>query len=221
MKRLIIIGEGQTEQAFCHDVLQPYFTRLNVQIQNPTIKKSKGGIVEWKILKKEITYHLQDDPSAIISMLIDYYGIHKKHGFPHWAEALRIADKNQRMDFLEQAMYEDIEERYRHRFIPYIQLHEFEGLLFCDKQVFDDNFEDEEFTDYHYLEETFQQFNNPEEINDGNTTAPSKRLARIITGYRKTVYGPLLAGEIGLPKIRSKCPRFNDWIEKLSRMGRK
>jgi hypothetical protein len=218
MKRLIIIGEGQTEQAFCHDVLQPYFTRFNVQIQNPTIKKSKGGIVDWRILKKEITNHLQVDHSAIVSMLIDYYGIHEKHGFPRWTETLGIVDKNRRMDYLERAMYDEIEERYRHRFIPYIQLHEFESLLFCDKQVFDDYFEDEDFTDYHYLEETFRQFDNPEEINDGKITAPSKRLTRIITGYQKTVFGPLLAGEIGLAKIRAKCPRFNHWIEKLSRI---
>jgi hypothetical protein len=215
MKRLIIIGEGQTEQAFCHDVLRPYFSAKAIYIQNPTIKKSKGGIIDWKELKKEICIYLQSDTSASVTLLIDYYGIHQKHGFPGWDESLRTMDKNGRMDFLEQAMRNEIDERFRNRFIPYIQLHEFEGLLFSDKRVFDDNFEDHEFADYRYLEETFAQFNNPEMVNDGKTTAPSKRLNRIIIGYQKPVHGSLLANEIGLTRIREKCPRFNGWIEKL------
>jgi hypothetical protein len=31
----------------------------------------------------------------------------------------------------------------------------------------------------------------------------------------KSFWGPMLAQEIGLKKIRSKCPRFNAWIDKL------
>lgn len=41
MKRLIIICEGQTEQEFCNDVLQPHFNQLGIFIQNPTIKKQQ------------------------------------------------------------------------------------------------------------------------------------------------------------------------------------
>lgn len=215
MKRLIIIGEGQTEQAFCNDVLQPYFNGRDIHIQNPTIKKSKGGIIGWKGLKKEIDNYLQVDTSAHITLLIDYYGIHQKHGFPGWDESLRIGNKNDRMDFLEQAMHDEIDDKFENRFIPYIQLHEFEGLLFSDQQVFDDNFEDDEFADYKYLEETFAQFDNPEMVNDGKTTAPSKRLDRIIIGYQKPIHGSLLANEIGLARIREKCPRFNNWVERL------
>ncbi len=215
MKRLIVICEGPTEQAFCHDVLQPYFVAKAIYIQSPTIKKSKGGIVHWESLKKEIHIYLEHDSSAIITMLIDYYGIEQKHGFPGWDESLKIRVKEERMGFLELSMKNDIEEKYRNRFVPYLQLHEFEGLLFSDKEAFDDNFEDSEFADYQYLEETFAQFSNPEMVNNGKTTSPSNRLDRIFVGYQKTVHGPLLAEEIGLSKIRGKCPRFNEWIEKL------
>ena len=218
MKRLIIIGEGQTEQVFCKDILQPYFISKGILIQNPTIKKSRGGIIDWKDLKHEIHNHLQADSSAWVTLLIDYYGIHKKHGFPGWDESLKIVDRSARIDFLEQAMHDEINDRFGHRFIPYIQLHEFEGLLFSKKEVFDDNFEEHEFADYNYLEETMAQFNNPEMINDGKATAPSKRLGRIIIGYQKTVHGSLLADEIGLKEIREQCPRFNNWIEKLSQI---
>lgn len=216
MKRLIIIGEGQTEQAFCKDILQPFFAAKSIYIQNPTIKKSKGGIVPWKEFKKEILNHLKSDSSVCVSLLIDYYGIKAKHEFPKWVEAKTIVDKNERMDFLENAMLEEIENKYEKRFIPYIQLHEFEGLLFCDIDVFNENFEKEEFLDYNYLNETIERYANPEMINDGKTTAPSKRLSRIILGYQKTVHGPLLAEEIGLKAMREKCPRFNNWIEKMS-----
>jgi hypothetical protein len=45
IKRVIIICEGVTEQQFCNDVLAPYFSKENIFISNPLIKKSGGGIV--------------------------------------------------------------------------------------------------------------------------------------------------------------------------------
>ncbi len=148
-------------------------------------------------------------------MLIDYYGIHPNHTFPKWENAHAIVDKEERMSFLEQAMFEDIDESIRHRFIPYIQLHEFEGLLFSDIDVILNNFGDHEFSDQPYLLQTSSDFDNPEMINNGQITAPSKRLDRILENYSKVVYGSLLAQEIGLVKIREKCPRFNAWTNKL------
>jgi hypothetical protein len=153
--------------------------------------------------------------------LIDYYGIHPHHNYPGWLEAHKIHDKNKRLSSLENAMKVNVRADLQDRFIPYIQLHEFEGLLFCALEIFDNNFEMNEFKDYHYLVETIQLNPNPEMINDNSETAPSKRLARILKGYssekknQKVLYGSLLAQEIGLSKIRAKCPRFNDWITKL------
>ena len=51
MQRIIIIGEGQTEQSFCNDVLQPHFNKQSTFLQNPVIKKNNGGIVNWEALK--------------------------------------------------------------------------------------------------------------------------------------------------------------------------
>jgi hypothetical protein len=214
MIRIIIIGEGPTEQIFCNDVLQPVFNAQDKFLETPKIKKSKGGIVPWSYLKKQIELHLKDT-SVYVTTLIDYYGIYPYHEFPKWEEAKKIVNKSERITFLEKAMFEDIDESIRYRFIPYIQLHEFEGLLFSDISVIEENFEDNEFKDHAYLVETDSAFDNPENINDGKTTAPSKRLDRIIDDYSKVVYGSLLAQEIGLDKIREKCPRFNNWIESL------
>lgn len=47
-----------------------------------------------------------------------------------------------------------------------------------------------------------------EHIDDGPTSAPSKRIIRLIPAYegRKATVGPRVAADIGLPAIRSKCP---------------
>ena len=73
-------------------------------------------------------------------MLIDYYGIKHSHNFPGWQEALNIEEKYTRMDFLFGKMKEDLPIHLQNRFIPYIQLHEFEGLLFSDVSVIQNNF---------------------------------------------------------------------------------
>jgi hypothetical protein len=215
MKRIIIICEGETEQEFCKDVLYPYFLKRNILIEHPTIKKSGGGIVAWESLKKQINNHLIQDKQVFVTTLIDYYGLNGKLKFPKWEDALAIVDRNDRMTFLEEAMKELIDDNWRFRFIPYIQLHEFEGLLFSELNVFILQIPKNEIANYNELIQTINDNPNPELINDGKETAPSKRLMRIIKGYNKIVYGSLLAQEIGLEKIRNKCPRFNDWLNLL------
>jgi hypothetical protein len=130
MKRIIIICEGPTEQEFCKDVLQQHFNKRQIYLHSPSIKKSGGGIVAWGILKKQIENHLSQEKEAYVTTLIDYYGIHPKHQSPGWDSANQIIDKNKRIDFLENAMKDTLEPNLKQRFIPYIQLHEFEGLLF-------------------------------------------------------------------------------------------
>jgi len=215
MKRIIVICEGQTEREFCKDVLAPHFINLETYIQAPLIKKTGGGIVKWEILKKQIENHLKQEKDLIVTTFIDYYGLKSKHEFPKWDKAKKIININDRMSFLENTMKDDIEDSLSHRFIPYIQLHEFEGLLFNNIAVFTNNFEVEEIKDINELAKIIDDHPNPELINDGSTTAPSKRLIRLINGYNKIVYGSLLAEEIGLDNIREKCPRFNNWIDIL------
>jgi len=213
MKRLIIICEGETEQEFCKDVLYPYFFSRNIGIETPLIKKSLGGIVAWKHIKNQIMLHLKED--VFVSMLIDYYGIKDSHEFPKWEESKSIIDRLARMSFLETAMSEEIDDGVRYRFIPYIQLHEFEGLLFNNIDTFKQIIPSAEFNDLRELESTINANANPELINDGSTTAPSKRLERLIKGYNKIVYGAILAESIGLERLRGKAVRFNQWIQSM------
>lgn len=213
MKRLIIICEGETEQEFCKDVLYSHFISKNIAIETPLIKKTMGGIVAWEYIKNQILLHLTED--VVVTMLIDYYGIKDYHNFPKWDESKAIVNKTDRMTFLENAMKEDIDDSVRFRFIPYIQLHEFEGLLFNNIDTFRRIIPENEFTDIRELESTINDNANPELINDGATTAPSKRLVRLISGYNKIVYGAILAQEIGLERLRAKAVRFDEWIVTL------
>ena len=213
MKRVFIICEGQTEQAFCNTILSPYFVNKGIDIRPPIIKQSKGGIVEWEVLKKQITDHLKNDTSAhIITSLIDYYGIKKWHNFPKWEEAEQEPNKNKKMEILEQGMKESIEEKINFRFIPYIQLHEFESLLFSDMDIFYKQIPSEFLAKPEILKRMFRDCDDPEMINNNKDTSPSHRLERIIHGYNKVLDGTFLAKIIGLPKIREKCPRFNCWL---------
>lgn len=213
MKRLIIICEGETEQEFCKDVLYGYLQKKDIYIETPLIKKSLGGIVPWGDLKKQIDLHLQEN--VYVTMLIDYYGIQDFHQFPKWEESKSVVNKIERISFLENAMRDEFEDRVKHRFIPYIQLHEFEGLLFNNIETFKTNIPSKELTGLEELENTIDTNDNPELINEGKNTAPSKRLVRLISGYNKIVYGAILAESIGLERLRAKAVRFNGWIQKL------
>jgi hypothetical protein len=215
MKRIIVICEGQTEVAFCNTNLYLPFLEKGIHIQTPLIKASKGGIVKWPILKKQIELHLKLDSSAYVTTFIDYYGLYSKHSFPDWIQANKITNPNKKMDCLEKGMSNAIDTDWRYRFIPYLQLHEFEGLLFNDINIFYEQIPAGEIINEPQLKKIFQDYTNPEMINDGRETAPSKRLEQIILGYNKVIYGEILSEAIGLSKIRTKSPRFDNWLRQL------
>ncbi|HVZ96937.1 MAG TPA: DUF4276 family protein [Chitinophagaceae bacterium] len=215
MKRIIIICEGDTEKEFCTKLLNQHLSSKDIFVQSPLIKKTMGGIVKWSELRKQILLHLKSDTTACVTTLIDYYGLYAKYQFPGWDDAVKIADKITRMDFLENAMLKDIDEDLRHRYLPYIQLHEFEGLLFNDINIFYELIPKNELVGIEELNQTFIEFENPEMINDQKQTSPSHRLMRIIKGYNKVVYGNILADAIGVANMRNKSIRFNAWLSKI------
>ena len=218
MKRVVIICEGETEREFCKTLLATHFAKKDIHIQSPLIKRSMGGIVRWGILKKEVETYLREK-AVFVTMLIDYYGLYSKYHFPGWEESLRIVDKNDRMYFLEAAMQNDIKDSARHRFIPYLQLHEFEGLLFNDINIFYEQVPKEELVGIAELKQTFRDYpDNPEMINNNRETSPSHRLERIISGYNKILYGHYFAEAIGLDRMRNKSPRFHEWINRIERI---
>ncbi len=213
MKRLIIVCEGPTEHEFCVNVLAPELLKADIYVDAPLIKRSNGGIVPWSSIKRQIEMHLHEK-GAYVTLLVDYYGIKDSYLFPGWMESKRIFPLSSRLQFLCDGMKDDIVPELASRFIPYIQIHEFESLLFSDISIFKDNFDDKTM-DFSILEDAVRAFENPEDINTRPTLAPSKRLIAAIPGYQKVNDAAYIADEIGLQRILDKCPLFCQWFSTI------
>lgn len=209
MKRVVIVCEGPTEQEFCKEILYDYFIKKDICIETPLIKHSGGGVVPWSTLNRQVSKHLCEK-DVYVSIFIDYYGIKDSYKYPKWEEAKQISNHKERVEFLEAAMQEQLCQR----FIPHLQLHEFESLLFSDISVFEKSFMPSELK-MDKLRHTIKEFPSPEDINNSPNTAPSKRIEDAVLGYKKVLYGNLLAMEIGIDKILATCPHFRKWIEDI------
>lgn len=213
MKMLIIVCEGPTEQEFCKDFLSPLLLSYDITVATPVVKHSHGGVVSWYQIKNQLIGHLCEK-DAYVTTMIDFYGIKDSFKFPKWLKSKTIPGKQERVSFLEQAMAEDLDESVRYRFIPYLQLHEFETLIFSDISAIKKNFLISE-GDYGKLEGALRKYPNPEDINDTPSTAPSRRILDVIPGYDKVLDGNGILLDVGLDKMMDKCPHFRIWVEKL------
>jgi len=211
MTRIKVFVEGQTEETFVRDVLDPYFANQGIYLTPILAQTSpghKGGIVSYGKLKHQISRLCKQDSSAYITTLIDYYGL--PNDFPA-LDSMTITDANQRVAALEQAFAEDINQT---NFIPNLMLHEFEALLFCAPEKFADWCDEQ--APIAKLKAIKATFPSPELINNSPHTAPSKRILAAIPKYKKTLHGSLIAEDIGLDTIRAQCPHFNCWFEKIA-----
>jgi hypothetical protein len=210
MKTVIIICEGPTEEVFCRNLLSQYLQnscRIEIRLL--------GGNCNWQRIRDMAEKALKQQKNALVTTFFDYYGVKTKK-FPNWKETVGInkANVRERIEILENGMLEEIDSNLRYRFIPYVQLHEFEALLFNNIEVFDEMFEFEQY-DRAELLNVFNEFPDPEMIDQGTETSPSHRLIKIIPAYRKVIQGNAIAEKIGIEQIRQKNKHFNDWIEQL------
>ena len=106
------------------------------------------------------------------------------------------------------------------RFIPFIQLHEFEAYLLADVSKFGVIF-DHSQSGIAKLQEIVDAVSTPELVNDGSQKAPSKRIVNCFPAYAasKRTLGPLVAKLIGLETIRTKCPHFHEWLLQLEQLN--
>ncbi len=216
MKRLIIIVEGQTEKEFVEKSLRTFLISHGVfdvsAIMIQTSKGHKGGFVNYDHLKNDIHNILKTEINVVVSTFIDFFKI--PTSFPKYKEALEKNQIDSKIETLLEGISENINDK---RFVPYIQKHEFESLLFSSEEGFNEWFDDNWIIEQ--LTKIIQEFENPEDINTGIETAPSKRIIKILEAknqkYDKIAEGNLIAEEIGFEKILEKCPRFKNWINLL------
>lgn len=216
MTRLNVICEGQTEARFVQDALAPHLLPYNVYA-NP-IPFSGGGYNNYDKLKPKIVSVLNADKEAYVTTMIDLYGLSKYPGENRDKSTTPI----QKVQLIEQAIADDIlsmDKLYNQKFIPYLQLHEFEALLFADPQQLEAALSLDQPIPAGYFTGISKQFSSPEHINDHPHTAPSKRILSIAPYYNKVVDGTNIINAIGLPTVRQACQHFSDWIAQLERLS--
>jgi len=135
MRKVHISVEGQTEETFVRDVLQPHLPLLYL---NPVLLKTKrvasgpdfrGGYVPFAVMEQELRKLLGDSSAAVVTTMYDYYALPKD--FPGKDKELPL-DPLGRVQQLETALAKRID---NHRFRPYLQLHEYEAFLFVDTRL--------------------------------------------------------------------------------------
>jgi Domain of unknown function (DUF4276) len=230
MVRLLVHVEGQTEETFVNELLGEYFLARGFEsvgarlVGNARQRSHRGGARAWDAVRKDIVRHLKQDQGCISTTMVDYYGLPRSGGkaWPGRDEAARLGVA-ERAITVEEALFNDVSKEMggefnSKRFVPFVIMHEFEGLLFSDCVAFARGVGQPQIESR--LRAIRDQFGTPEDIDDSPQTAPSKRVEAIISSYTKPLFGVLAALEIGIDKIREACPHFRAWLEKLENLSR-
>ena len=202
MIRLAILVEGETEEEFVRGVIAVHLSGIDIDARPIGL----GGNVSVDRISDRMRRLIHNFDA--LTTLVDFYGFHgkKDHG-PNDLEK-EILDRVCRLIGWEPDCS---------RIFPYVQRHEFEGLLFSDVDAIADELDLPEASRLELLR-IREQVDSPEDIDDDD--APSRRIERLADGYVKRLHGPSIASRTGLPAIREQCPRFNDWIGRIEALGR-
>lgn len=225
--RLHVVVEGQTEEGFANEILAPELGTHGIFIDAHRIttgrkhgRLHRGGWDSYTKLRRDLVLWMKQDrgEDSWFSTMVDLYGL--PDDFPGYQACAAIADPRKRVESLEEYLTRDVKERLAddpvaERFVPYIQLHEFEALLFSDASKFLAAFP-EGIAAVDRLQAICTECGGPENINDGDDTAPSKRILEVLPEYIKPVSSLLILRQIGLPTVRRECPHFDGWITRLA-----
>jgi hypothetical protein len=220
LKIMHILCEGNTEHIFVQKILKPYlleqgFTAVKSQKVTTNAKlKASGGVSKYSKIKKDIQNFRQSNPiveheQRIITTMIDYYKFPTDS--PSYEESKKIKDPYKRIQFLEEEFKKDINDQV---FVPYIQLHEIETLVFCGIEHISAFYPKTEKKCEKLIKE-LNEVGNPELINNSEQTSPSKRIERVLGHYDKPNLCKVVTERVGVEELRRQCKHFNEWIEKL------
>jgi len=222
MSRVIAVVEGQTEQGFVRDVLAPFLSQKSVYMTAQLVGKPgrKGGDCRYERAKRDVLALLKQEADTVVTTMFDFYAL--PDSWPGRAEA-RTVPLSQKASIVEDAVKEDVSSELgasfdKSRFRPYVQMHEFEALLFSQPATVCAVLRSPESEKG--LQSIRASFGNPEEINDNFETAPSKRLLKVFADYRKRLHGLIAAKRIEIAAMRTECPHFARWVETLESLAR-
>jgi hypothetical protein len=217
---VFIICEGPTERTFIGEVLAPKIMHKSIFLYPILIGKPshQGGNIKFDRAKVDIEGFLKQRPDIYVSTMFDYFRLD-----PNWPGNEKIQGKlaaTKKAEKIEAATLAEIEKLFpqlnvRKRFIPYIEMYEFEALLFSDASKLAEKIG----VRSSQIEQILTECREPEEINDGAETSPSKRIIKLNNSYRKVAMGKTISEAIGIQNIRGKCPHFNGWLTKLEQLA--
>lgn len=220
MRKLFVYVEGPTEERFVKTLLAPHLNSCGIIFQ-PIVATTKvvfdqpvfkGGAPKYQKARKEIWRLLGDSSVVAVTTMFDYYGLDSSYP---GRSSPSGANCYERVRFVEDAIREDIGNM---KFVPFLTLHEFEGLLFSSPQAMA-----AALPGGGSLQGIFEtirrQVQTPEEINDQESTAPHRRIINVYPNYQKPLHGSLISARIGLEGIRTQCPHFNSWLSQLEKLG--
>jgi hypothetical protein len=200
MRRLYVLCEGQTEVAFVQEVLREH---LAEHVAAPNLQ----GHRTYSKVRKEIHLLLRS-ADAVVTTMLDLFKL--PQDFPGSEMSLSCDDPLLRVRFLEQKFREDIDDA---RFVPHLQLHEFEALLMTDLSHLARSYPSRKQAIEELAGRIEKDFPSPEHVN--RDMPPSRRILQIVPEYSKTVAGVVTVFDIGLEDIRNKCRHFDAWITSL------
>ena len=225
MTRIFVVCEGQAEATFVKCILMPYFSSRNKTLIPITIltkqdkklgKMYKGGMSNFEKARSTITKVLAGvkDRHTFVTTMFDFYKL--PNDTPGMDKVAIINDPYKQVLLLEKEI-QTFEKGYASVYLPYIQLHEFESLIFADLNKINQRYFEANY-DISSLREALEEVQNPELINNGESTAPSKRILACIPDYDKIDGGISILEKIGIAKLQKECKHFSDWIVKLEQL---
>ncbi len=228
MNRVYVVVEGQTEQTFIRDVLAPDMAKKNIFLYPALIGKPghKGGDVRFDRAREDIGKFLAQGNDTFVSTMVDYFKIDSAwpgcDSIKHKSNTGTIMSATEKAKLINQATHDEISKQFsannaKDRFISYIEMHEFEALLFSDAKILASKLQ----INVGKIQTILDQYDNPEEINTDPVYAPSKRLEKLKYGYRKVAMGKEISEAIGIRKIREMCPNFDCWISQLENLSKR
>ena len=224
MNRLNIVVEGQSEETFVRRVLSEALASRRVWVAVRCVetsrrgaRKHRGGVTNFAQAKRDVTRWMREDqnPDAWFTTMFDLYRL--PSDFPGVGRTQPGLGHVERVRAIEDAMSVEIDHQ---RFLPYIQLHEFEALLLCDPSKFSIPFPSD-LPAVDRLTAMARSFPSPKLIDDGEETSPSRRIIKELPEYarRKFDVSAAVSPTIGLGVMRAKCPHFNEWVARLEQLG--
>ena len=219
MKFAHILVEGQTEETFVRDVLGPHLQRCGLFLNAVILatgwlesgRKFRGGVSRYQPIRRDLLKLLADTSVVAVTTMLDYYGL--PDDFPGLTN-LPPGSCYDRVRHVEQAFADEIG---HHHFMPFLTLHEFEGLLFTRPQAIADVFPEQDVSKA--LTRERAQFASPEEIDEGPDSHPSARIVQCVVGYQKPFHGAQISLHIGLDELRAECHHFARWLQRLESLG--